>query len=143
MYGKIDIEDAIAGTVFAASALVTNGVGSITMVGYDLGATVFTVQNTNVDLAFLLTLAALVTAYTTNRVNESRGKSYSVDTDLADIVTGSATVETYLAVGTVLIILLTGLNILGIGDTVSGTAWMGLSVVAVESAGYYVISYLG
>ena len=90
MYGKIDIEDALAGTVFAASALVTNGVGSISMLGYDLGATVVTVQGTSIDLAFILTLAALVTAYATNRVNQSEGKNYRVDTDLADIATGRA-----------------------------------------------------
>ncbi|GGO01323.1 hypothetical protein NDI85_07390 [Halomicroarcula sp. S1AR25-4] len=66
-----------------------------------------------------------------------------METDLYEIVRGSATVETYLAGGTLLIVLLTGLNILGIGDAVAGTAAFGLVVVAVEAAGYYVISYLG
>ncbi|GGN92811.1 MULTISPECIES: hypothetical protein [Haloarcula] len=143
MFGKIDIEDALAGVIFTASAFVTNGIASITMLGYDLSAAVVTVQNTDITFAFLLSLGALVAAYATNRVNETKSKTYEVETDLYEIVRGSATVETYLAGGTLLIVLLTGLNILGIGDAVAGTAAFGLVVVAVEAAGYYVISYLG
>jgi pyocin large subunit-like protein len=60
-----------------------------------------------------------------------------------DIAKGSATVETYLALGTLVIVLFTGLNILGAQDIVVGSAAIGLTVVAVEAAGYYVISYLG
>ena len=143
MFGKIDIEDALAGVIFTASAFVTNGIAQITMLGYDLSGSVFTVEGTQITLAFLLSLAALGAAYATNRVNESRGKSYAVETDLVKIVRGSATVETYLAGGTLIIVLLTGLIILGIGDAVAGTAAFGLVVVAIEAAGYYVISYLG
>ncbi|EMA20098.1 hypothetical protein C443_14737 [Haloarcula argentinensis DSM 12282] len=143
MFGKIDIEDALAGVVFTASAFVTNGIASISMLGYDLAASVFTVQGTSIDLAFLLSLAALAMAYATNRVNESRNKNYQLDTDLVEIAKGSATVETYLALGTLIIVLFTGLNILGAQDIVVGSAAIGLVVVAVEAAGYYVISYLG
>jgi len=143
MFGKIDIEDALAGVIFTASAFVTNGIASISMLGYDLAASVATVQNTNIHLAFLLSLGALAAAYATNRVNESRNKSYELDTDLANIAKGSATVETYLALGTLVIVLFTGLNILGARDIVVGSAAIGLTVVAVEAAGYYVISYLG
>jgi len=142
-YGKIDIEDALFGTVFAASAFVTNGIANIDVLGNDLGAALWTVQGTDITFAFLLTLVALGGAYLTNRVNESKNTSYEVDTDLANILRGSASIETYLAVGTALLVLLTGLNILGVGELVAGTAAFGLAVVAIESAGYYVISYLG
>lgn len=94
MFGKIDIEDALAGVIFTASAFVTNGIASISLLGYDLGASVATIQNTSIDLAFLLSLGALA-AYATNRVNESRNKSCELDTELADIAKGAATVETY------------------------------------------------
>ena len=142
-YGKIDIEDALFGTVFAASAFVTNGIANIDVLGNDLGAALWTVQGTDITFAFLLTLVALGGAYLTNRVNESKNTSYEVDTDLANILRGSASIETYLAVGTALLVLLTGLNILGVGELVAGTAAFGLAIVAIESAGYYVISYLG
>jgi len=143
MYGKIDIEDALFGTVFAASAFVTNGIANIDILGNDLGAALWTIQGTDITFAFLLTLVALVGAYATNRVNRSSGKSYEIDTDLANIARGDAPVETYLAVGTAVLVLLTGLNILGMQEIIAGTAAFGLVVVAVESAGYYVISYLG
>ncbi|MBX0325578.1 hypothetical protein EGH21_21370 [Halomicroarcula sp. F13] len=143
MFGKIDIEDALAGVLFTASALVTNSIASISVLGYDLSAAVWTVQNTDITFAFLISIAALVAAYATNRVNKTKSKSYEVETDLVAIAKGSATVETYLAGGTLLIVLLTGLNILGVGDAIAGTAAFGMVVVAVEAAGYYVISYLG
>ncbi|ACV46292.1 MULTISPECIES: hypothetical protein [Halomicrobium] len=85
MYGKIDIEDALFGTIFAASAFVTNGIATINILGNDLGAAVWTVQGTDITFAFLLTLVALFGAYATNRVNRSNGKSYEIDTDLANI----------------------------------------------------------
>jgi len=143
MYGKIDIEDALFGTIFAASAFVTNGIATINILGNDLGAAVWTVQGTDITFAFLLTLVALVGAYATNRVNESKSTSYEVDTDLANILRGDAPVETYLAVGTAVLVLFTGLNILGVQEIIAGTAAFGLAVVAIEASGYYVISYLG
>jgi len=143
MYGKIDIEDALFGTVFAGSAFETNGIANISILGNDLGAAVWTVQGTDITFAFLLTLVALVGAYATNRVNESKSTSYEIDTDLANIVWGEAPVETYLAVGTAILVLVTGLNILGAQEVIAGTAAFGLVVVAVEASGYYVISYLG
>ena len=143
MFGKIDVEDAFAGVIFTASALVTTGIATITILGHDLSAAVWTVQGTDITFAFLLTLVSLGAAYATNRVNKTNGRSYEVNTDLVDIAKGSATVETYLAIGTLVIVLTTGLNILGAKDVVTGSAAIGLSVVAVEAAGYYVISYLG
>jgi hypothetical protein len=143
MFGKVDVEDALAGTVFAASAIVTNGIGSISILGVDLGSTAFTVAQTDITVSFILTFAALVAAYTTNRLNESRGKQYEIDTDIANIARGAATVETYLALGTAVLVLLTGLDILGARGFITGSAYIGLIVVAVESTGYYVISYLG
>jgi hypothetical protein len=143
MFGKVDMEDALAGTVFAASAFVTNGIASISVLGYDLGGAVWTVQNTPITFAFLLTLLALGTAYATNRVNESRNTQYELDTDLDKIARGSATVETYLALGTVVIVVLTGFNVLGARELVTGSVVIGLVVVAIEAAGYYVVSYLG
>jgi alpha/beta superfamily hydrolase len=97
MFGKIDVEDALAGVVFTASAFVTNGIASISLLGYDLGGSVASVAGTEITLAFLLSLAALGAAYATNRVNESRNPSYSVDTDLEEIARGAASIETYLA----------------------------------------------
>lgn len=142
MFGKIDVEDAVAGTVFSASALVTNGIASISILGNDLSAAVWTVQGTDITFAFLLSLASLAMAYATNRVNDS-GRNYQVNTDIMDIAKGEATVETYLALATFLAVLLTGLNILGTADVVTGSAVIGLSVVALEASGYYVVSYLG
>ncbi|QIO25545.1 hypothetical protein [Haloarcula sp. JP-L23] len=132
MFGKIDVEDALAGVLFTASALVTNSIASISVLGYDLSAAVVTVQGTDITFAFLISIGALVAAYATNRVNETKSKSYEVETDLVAIAKGSATVETYLAGGTLLTVLLTGLNILGIGDAVAGTVAFGLVVVAVR-----------
>jgi hypothetical protein len=143
-YGQIDIEDAILGTVFAASALVTNGVASVGVAGTYLSDTVMTVGGTDISFAFLLSIGALVGAYATNRVNDSgRSKGVEVDTDLSNIVGGKATMETYLAIGTLLLVLGTGLNVLGVQDMIAGSFLIGLGVVAVESSGYYVVSYLG
>ncbi|MEA5386210.1 hypothetical protein VB779_03220 [Haloarculaceae archaeon H-GB11] len=143
MFGKVDMEDALAGTVFAASAFVTNGIASISILGNDLEAAVWTIQGTPITFAFLLTVVALATAYATNRVNESHGQNYELNTDLAEIVRGSATVETYLALATLTLVLVTGFNILGAQDLVAGSVAIGLVVVTLEAAGYYVVSYLG
>jgi hypothetical protein len=111
MFGKIDIEDALAGVIFTASAFVTNGIASISLLGYDLGGSVATVAGTQITLAFLLSLAALGAAYATNRVNKSRNQSYSVDTDLEKIARGEASIETYVAGATVFVVLLMDLII--------------------------------
>ncbi|WP_226010536.1 hypothetical protein [Halomicrobium salinisoli] len=88
-YGKIDIEDAVAGTVFGAAAAVTTGWLTINAqhVNIDLSSAVWTVNSTDITFAFLLSLAALAAAYATNRVNEARSNNYEVNTDLAEIVT--------------------------------------------------------
>ena len=67
----------------------------------------------------------------------------NVDTDLADILTMKASYETYIAGGTLVIVLVNGLNIMGAHEAITGSLGLGLAVVAVQMAGYYVFSYLG
>jgi len=142
MFGQIDMEDAIAGTVFALSAAVTAGIATITILGHALSSSVWTVEGTDITIAFLLSLLALGAAYVTNRVND-RGANYSVDTDLAMLAKGEATVESYVALGTLVLVLATGLDILGARAAIQSEPIIGIISLAVQAAGYYVISYLG
>lgn len=142
MIGKIDIEDALAGTVFVLSAAVTLGIaGGQTYYGYDISSTVWNVEGTAITMAFLLTVAALAAAYITNR--KDSGKAPDIDTDLANLARGQASMESYVLVGTVVVVLGVGLNILGFRDVVQGSYLLGTVVLILESAGYYVVSYLG
>lgn len=140
MYGQIDVEDALAGVVFSLSAAVSTGIATIAVFGYDLSGILMTLEGRAISFAFVLSAAALVVAYGTNRMT---GKSVEVNTDLGDIATGSATIETYVLAGTIVIVLANGFNILGAHDLIVGSTMIGVVVMAVEAAGYYVISYLG
>jgi len=142
MIGKIDIEDALAGTVFVLSAAVTLGIaGGQTYYGYDIGSTVWTFQGTAITMAFLLTVGALVAAYVTNR--KDSGKSPNIDTDLANLARGQASMESYVLLATIVVVIAVGLNLLGFRDIVQGSYIIGTVMLILESAGYYVISYLG
>jgi len=136
------MEDALAGTVFALSAAVTAGIATISILGHALSSAVWTVQGTGITLAFLLSLLALGTAYATNRVND-RGANYEVDTDLANLAKGEASIESYVAIGTLVLVLITGLDVLGARAAVQSEPVIGIVSLAVQAAGYYVISYLG
>ncbi|QLH77190.1 hypothetical protein HZS55_07730 [Halosimplex rubrum] len=148
MFGQIDMEDAIAGTVFALSAAVTAGIATITVLGHALSGSLWTIggsgtgAGTELTLAFALSLLSLLTAYATNRM-DSAGKDMEIDTDLKALAKGQATVESYVMIGTIVLVLGTGLNILGLRETIQSEPAIGIVSLAVQAAGYYVISYLG
>jgi len=141
MYGKVDMEDALAGTVFALSAAVSTGVADISVLGFDLSGELINLNGTSIGLALALSAAALITAYATNRMYGSPRQN--LDTDLNSILGGTASVETYIAAATVIIVLANGFNVLGVSDTIAGNDVLGLAVLAIESAGYYVVAWMG
>ena len=144
-YGEIDIEDALAGNAFALSAAITNGLATISIMGYDLAQSLFVLEGETISAATVISVAALAIAYGTNRVHgpSQQEKDAALDTDLNAIAKGDASMETYLALGTILIIGVTAVNLFGAHDYIVSNTWAGIVVLAVEAAGYYVISYLG
>ncbi|WP_459192088.1 hypothetical protein [Halosimplex sp. J119] len=136
------MEDAIAGTVFALSAAVTAGIATISIMGHALSGSVWTLDGTQITIAFVLSLLSLLAAYGTNRMDDN-SHEFDVDTDLANLATGEATVESYVMIATVILVVGTGLNILGLRDAVQAEPIVGIVSLAVQAAGYYVISYLG
>jgi hypothetical protein len=143
MYGKIDVEDAISSSVFSLGAAVSTGIADISVLGYDLSGSVFTLGGSNVQLAAVLSVLALVVAYATNRVYGSSGSDARFETDLSEIMSGRATVETYIAGATLLIILANTFDIMGFNGFVMGSDIVGIVVLAVEAAGFYVFSWMG
>lgn len=141
MYGRIDVEDALAGTVFSLSAAVSTGVATISVLGFDLGGELFTLGGESIGMAMALSVAALVVAFLTNRMYA--GDTKDLNTDLTDIAMGKATAETYVAGATIVVVLLNGLNIMGVHDAIVGSDLLGIGVLALEAAGYYVVSYMG
>ncbi|MFC7138780.1 hypothetical protein ACFQMA_02875 [Halosimplex aquaticum] len=142
MFGQIDMEDAIAGTVFALSAAVTAGIATISIMGHALSASVWTLDGTEITIAFVLSLLSLLGAYGTNRM-DSQSKNFDVDTDIVALAKGQATVESYVMIGTIILVVGTGLDILGLRAAIQAEPIIGLVSLAVQAAGYYVISYLG
>ena len=142
MYGQIDVEDALAGTAFALSAAVSTGVATISVIGYDLSGELINLSGTSISMALAISVAALLTAYGTNRMYGS-GAPSNLDTDLNDIASGSASIETYVAIATVGVIVANGFNVMGASDFIMANDWAGIAVLATESAGYYVISWMG
>jgi len=143
MFGQIDIEDAIAGTVFVLSAAVSLGIaGGQTYYGYDISQALWTIEGTAVTTAFLLTVGALAAAYVTNRTDRSSA-DFDVETDLKNLLTGDATVESYVLLGTIVIVLGIGLNVLGFRDIAQSNYIISTTLLLIEGSGYYVISYLG
>jgi len=143
MFGEIDIEDAIAGTVFMLSAAVSAGIaGNQTYYGYDISGALTTIEGTAITAAFLLTVGSLAAAYITNRTDASAA-DMDIDTDLADLVTMQASAESYALIGTIVVVLMMGLDILGFRGFVQSSYIYGTIVVVLESAGYYVVSYMG
>jgi len=143
MFGQIDIEDALAGTVFVLSAAVSLGIaGGQTYYGYDISQAVTTIEGTAITATFLLTLGALAAAYITNRTDRSSA-DFDIETDLQSLLVGDATVESYVLMATLIIVLGIGLNVLGMRDIAQDSYLIATCLLFVESSGYYVISYLG
>jgi len=147
MFGQIDFEDALAGGLFTVSSLASNGILAVTFIlaGYnvDLMGEVWANGGTVIRFAFLISLACLGVAYATNRYDGRRGKNIQVSTDLNDIVGLKASYETYIAGGTVLLVTVNGLNVMGAHEFIMANWWAGLAAVGVQLGGYYVFSYLG
>jgi hypothetical protein len=143
MFGQIDMEDALAGTVFMLTAAVTAGIaGGQTYYGYDISASLTTISGTAITAAFVLSVSALGAAYITNRVGD-RGMNPQIDTDIKEIAMGAASVETYVVALTLAIVVALGFDIMGFRGFVQSSYLVGTVVVIIEGAGYYVVSYLG
>lgn len=143
-YGKIDIEDAILGGIFTLGAFSSTNLFNISFVpggGTDLSAAVWTIQGVDITFAFLVSMAALIGAYLTNRAGSNRGMD--VDTDLANIMKGKSGVETYVLGATIVVMLALGVDLLGFRAVVVDSPVIGGTVFVIQGAGYYVISYLG
>ena len=142
-YGKIDVEDALFGTVFAAGALESTNLFTLSFVptGTALDASVWEAGGVAITFAFVLTVGALAGAYLTNRVGSNRGMS--VESDLNKIVWLKANVETYVVLATLLVVVALGVDLLGFRGIVQGNMYIGAAVAMIEGAGYYVVSYLG
>jgi len=146
-YGKIDIEDAVLGGVFTLASLATTGLfvgGTFQPVDIQLTESVWSSGSTTITIAFIVSLAAIAGAYVTNRVGKTgRSNTVSVDTDLNDIVGGKASVETYVAGATLVIVLLNGFNVLGFNGFLTSNWWAGVIAFGVQLGGYYVFSWMG
>lgn len=146
MFGQIDFEDAIAGGLFTVSSLASTGILAVSFIlgeyNIDLMAEVWSNGGTVIRFAFLISLACLGAAYATNRY-DGRGKNVQVDTDLGDILWLKASHETYVAGGTVLLVTVNGLNLMGAHEFILAHWWAGVAVVGVQLGGYWVFSYLG
>jgi len=147
MFGKIDTVDAITGGIFTLASLATTGVytgGKLQPGNIALSDAVWSSGGTAISLAFIISLSALVIAYATNRLDDGKkGPGVSVNTDIADIATGKASYETYIAGGTLVIVLLTGFDILGITGAIQSHWIAGYTVTAMQMGGYYVFSWMG
>jgi hypothetical protein len=144
MFGKIDTIDALAGGIFTLSSLATTGVytgGRLQPGDIALGDAIWSAGGTQVTIAFVISIAAIALAYGTNRMDD--GKSMTVNTDLSKIARGRASYETYIAGATVVLVLFSGLNILGFNAIVMDYWYLGYGVTSVQVGGYYVFSYLG
>ena len=146
-YGQIDIEDALLGGVFTLASLATTGLfvgGTFQPVDIQLTDSVWSSGSTTITFAFIISLAAIAGAYITNRVGKNRkSDGVKVDTDLAQIVGGAASVETYVAGATLIIVLLNGFNVLGFNGFLTSNWWAGVVAFGVQLGGYYVFSWMG
>lgn len=147
MFGQIDFEDALLGGVFTLASLSSTGLyvgGNFTPLDVSLGDSVWSAGATTITIAFVLSLIAIGGAYATNRVSGGGSRrNVSVNTDLGDILSGKANYETYIAGGTLIIVVLNGLNIAGVSGFITGNVWAGLSVFGLQLGGYYVFSWMG
>ena len=147
MFGQIDFEDAIAGGFFTVASLASTNILTVTFIlaGYNIGlmSDVWSSGGTSISFAFVVSLATLAAAYATNRYDAQRGRNVEINTDLTEILWGRATMETYLAGATLALVILNGLNILGVHDFIVANWWAGVGVFGLQIGGYYVFSYLG
>jgi hypothetical protein len=147
MFGKIDTVDAVAGGIFTLASMAKTGVytgGKLQPGNIALSDAVWSSGGTVIDIAFVVSLGVLLVAYGTNRLDDGKkGPDVSVNTDLNDIFTGKASYETYIAGGTLVIVLLTGFNILGFTDLVQSHWIAGYTVTGLQMGGYYVFSWMG
>lgn len=123
---QIDFVDALTAPVFALAGAVTTGVASITIMDYDLSTAVISTSSQDISAAAIIAVLAVVFAYITNKPDFSRlGQQ-----------------ETALALGTIGLVALVPL-VPAVNDFVTGSDVFGLVVLAVEAAGYYVLSWMG
>lgn len=138
----IDLEDAILGSVFMMAAAVSSGLATVEIVGFDLASEIVSISGIGIAAAPMLSTLSLAGAYATNRVQSSPNKQYEVSTNVDAIIKGDATIETYVVLATLASIVVMVVDPMGIADTIQGSILLGAVVLAVQSAGYYVVSYI-
>jgi len=147
MFGKIDTVDALMGGLFTLASLTTTGVftgGKLQPGNIGLGDAVWSSGGTSISIAFLLALTAIGAAYATNRLDDNKsGRDISVNTDISEIAKGQASIETYVAGGTLVIVLLSGFNLLGFQELIQSHWIAGYTVTGLQMGGYYVFSWMG
>jgi len=123
-YQGIDPIDAVLSPLFVASTLATTGIATISVLGYGFGDTLFTATGATVSVGWVLGAIALLGAYATNQVNFE-------GFDEMELAIVGAMVVVHLGVAFVPVV----------RDAVQSSQVLGIPVVVLMAAGYYLIAY--
>ena len=125
MQGEVDTEDAFLSSIFALSAGAAVGIADVSMFGFSLADTGFTMGGTTISIGAMLAAGALAAAYLTNEPN--------LDT-LEDEYR-------YAVFGTVALVVAIPL-VPSLNQFVTSNDFIALAAVSVQSAGFMAVSYL-
>lgn len=125
MKGKVDSEDAILAPLFTLSAAASVGIANVTMFGYSIQDTAFTLGGQGIAIAAVLAALALGTAFVTNETDLSR-----LDDEYY-----------YASIATVGLVVAMPL-VPAAQNFATSNDFVALLVVTVETAGFMAISYL-
>lgn len=131
--GRVDTEDAVLAPFYTLGTAATTSVATVSIFGTSLGSQALSVGGASFSWAFVVSATALVLAWVTNEMS------------IEDVTSENGSLETsyrYLVIGTVAIHL--GLELVPeFSSAVVGSDPISVAILAILSAGYYTISYLG
>ena len=125
---QVDLEDAAVFGLFGLAAATTLGLASVNVWGYGSGDSIWSVADTSLTLASLVSVAALAWVVITNQVGMD---------DIQDLET-----EYYVAVIVTFVVVLGVPFIPASGEFVTSSDTNAVVVLLVESAGVVAISYM-
>ncbi|WIV66558.1 hypothetical protein [Natrialbaceae archaeon AArc-T1-2] len=125
-YGRIDTEDAILAPAFLIGSLVMSGIATIEVFGFNLADTAYSAAGLDPSWAFIISVLALAGAWVTNEPDLSK-----MDDEYTYIVAGMSG------------ILVANEFWAYAHDLITTSDAIGLVVVVIMAAGFYVVSYLG
>lgn len=130
MRGRIDYNDAVVSPFFVVASMVSAGLLSFSLFGYDFAGTLFSLGSgagaISVSIAKLVAIIALVTAYASNRP------------DFSDMTS----IETWVVVATVGLVLVPPFSP-AVESVIQQSQIAGLIAVIVQAGGFYSLAYLG